>query len=104
MLASHLRPKFVLTSAPTPYNEYDSSTFIKGNKLTFKVDMISKNSNYVANVYYDDNGNSKFEDNECVVVEYPVKKDGTTTIVSPVAQQHQQQVSARWQSIMIKRT
>ena len=85
MLASHLRPKFVLTSAPTPYNEYDSSTFIKGNKLTFKVDMISKNSNYVANVYYDDNGNSKFEDNECVVVEYPVKKDGTTTIVSPVA-------------------
>lgn len=85
MLASHLRPKFVLTSAPTPYNEYDSSTFIKGNKLTFKVDMISKNSNYVANVYYDDNGNSKFEDNECVVVEYPVKKDGTTTIDSPVA-------------------
>ena len=29
MLASHLRPKFVLTSAPTPYNEYDSSYFFK---------------------------------------------------------------------------
>lgn len=86
LLMSSLRPKFTLVSAPTPYNEYDPSTFIKGNKLTFKLDMISKNSNYVANVYYDDNGNSRFEENECVVVEYPIKTNGdTTTIESPVA-------------------
>ncbi len=85
MLTSHMRPKFVLTSAPTPYNEYDSSTFIKGNKLTFKVDMISQGSSYVANVYYDDNGNSKFEPSECVVTEKPINKSSTTTIDSPVA-------------------
>lgn len=57
------RPKLAVTSKPAQYSLYDESTKLTDRTLTFKYDVTGA-SVYTATLYIDDDGNSKFADNE----------------------------------------
>lgn len=57
------RPKLMVKSMPKTYNRFDSSTRLTTRELKFKYDVINS-KNYTATLYYDADGNSKFDKSE----------------------------------------
>ncbi len=68
LIATNLqRPRLALTSEPVTYNYLDAAnTTLENGKLKFKFDVTGTGSTYKYNLYIDDDGNSKFSDEECV--------------------------------------
>ncbi len=80
---SNYRPKFSLTKAPMPYNEYDSSTWIDKKSISFDVEVSSLVTTGVTNasLYIDLDGDGKFTgDDERLQGPLPIGSNGKITI------------------------
>ena len=87
--SSKYRPKFSLAKAPTPYNEYDSSTWIDKKQISFDIEVNSKvlTGTTKASLYIDLNGDGKFtvDDDERLQGPIDVGSNGKLTITQNLA-------------------
>lgn len=57
------RPKLMVKSMPATYNRFDKDTLLSSHTLKFKYDVVNS-SKYTATLYYDADGNGKFDKSE----------------------------------------
>jgi hypothetical protein len=58
------RPKLAVTSMPTNYVEGDPSSWVDGPDLTFKYEAFGGTGSFHAELFFDENSNSRFEDEQ----------------------------------------
>lgn len=69
---SSKRPKLEITDFPVQYDEYDDSTWYTNHNLKWSYEAVG-GEDFTARLYFDDNANSRFEDDEVFDIEEGAK-------------------------------